>query len=232
MPFRAVPGHRYDFVIVCNQRSGSHLLASLLDSHPDIECDGEIGSLNDPLFKVEPDGEKLRGGIVMYQRLGRIKDIRPKSIIHLVRDPLATATSEVTNSISRKLNRKSHRAHRFKDEDPIETAHISPKPETVKRKVAHIIKMRNRLVRAIQKKKLHALEIHYEDLTQGGTSISKCPQGITIQLCKFLGLREHPLTTGFRKSRDEDQHRDRAEEQSMDTAPDGRGAATDFWRKY
>lgn len=33
----------YDFYIVTDPHSGSHMLASALDSHPEIQCKGEVG---------------------------------------------------------------------------------------------------------------------------------------------------------------------------------------------
>jgi len=64
----------FDFLIVCHQRSGSHLLQTFLDSHPEINCLGEIG-IDDPWSVMQ--GCKYRGGILMYNRVGFLKSQVP-----------------------------------------------------------------------------------------------------------------------------------------------------------
>lgn len=52
----------YDFFILSLPRSGSHMLASALDSHPDICCTGEYGMTEK--FPIGRSGGKIKGCIV------------------------------------------------------------------------------------------------------------------------------------------------------------------------
>ena len=45
---------KYDFYIVTMPRSGSHMLASAINSHPDLQCGGEKGFIDEPKLPNEP----------------------------------------------------------------------------------------------------------------------------------------------------------------------------------
>ncbi len=99
----------FDFLIVCQQRSGSHMLASALNGHPNISCSGEL-DIVDTLI-VPSDGE-CKGAILMYNRWKAFGTrYTANKLIHLVRDPEALAYSRMANSQSKKKLRAEHQAH-------------------------------------------------------------------------------------------------------------------------
>lgn len=195
----------YHFVIICHPRSGSHLLASFLDSHPGIECDGEIGQKTDGLRKLEPDDLKLRGGIVMDGRLGRLSSIQPvpRQFIHLVRDPKSNARSELLNAATGKaIGKKHHRAHRFDGEEPIIPTAPEPDLETILHRVHDIRVLHDRIRQWLDVQAVPRLTITYEELSSNGQNVARCPRAAAQLLCGFLGVRYHDLFTNYRKGQD------------------------------
>lgn len=108
----------YNFLIVATARAGTHMLASMLDSHPDIECDGEIFQARDWLHKETPDESKKRGAILMWRNLHHFFDIAAEKYLVLLRDPVDTAISTLVDQ-QLKQNPATYRSHRFKHEPPI-----------------------------------------------------------------------------------------------------------------
>ena len=80
-----------DFIILTVPRSGSHMLASALDSHPDICCIGEVGKR--PLYDwLGTSGGEIKGGIVDVPCRWQITP--EHKVICLTRDPAEIARSK------------------------------------------------------------------------------------------------------------------------------------------
>ena len=84
----------YDFIILSLPRSGSHMLASALDSHPDIQCAGEYEMTEKfPLGRTE---KRVKGCIIQGYHI--LRQIAPEwvndvKIIRLMRPLDAIARS-------------------------------------------------------------------------------------------------------------------------------------------
>ena len=180
----------FDFLIVCTQRSGSHLLASALNSHPDISCRGELRE-KDRLIK--PSQEGLRGAILMYNRCPAFgTTYTADKLIHLVRDPKNTAKSRLANSIDKKEKGNEHSAHFLEIVD----REFELNGKRLKGVSAAI---RNDIRRAKKWLKGHPhLEISYEELT-GNCSVSTIRPEISARLTDFLGLPKATLSTDLVK---------------------------------
>lgn len=103
------------FVILAHQRSGTHMLASLLDSHPDLRCYDElavIGINKRNLILGRKDIFKLKeneGFILMYSQFLRlakknpdfINCIKKAKIIHLIRENLDNHIRSLTKAKSK-----------------------------------------------------------------------------------------------------------------------------------
>lgn len=134
------------FVILTCQRSGSHMVSSALNSHPEIHCVGEVDNI-DPLNNVygeikhynqDPDLDK-------YDR-----------IIHLIRDPESVA-------MSRQSQRISHEPHNLGDQKH-ETHELDG--EQVKKEAQHIKEIQDEM--RLRVENLDHLEVNYEDIVENG----------------------------------------------------------------
>jgi len=186
----------FDFLIVCHQRSGSHLLQTFLDSHPEINCLGEIG-IDDPWSVMQ--GCKYRGGILMYNRVGFLKSQVPDRFIHLIRNPRMTAVSAVKNSALRKRTGAGHNAHRIRGGDP--KPDIQVDMDTVNRRTAHIKGRQKRMSRLLRTYRRPILTVTYEELTDGGKDVEFCPEGVMRRLTEFLGVEPVRLRTPLMRDR-------------------------------
>lgn len=66
----------YDFIILSLPRSGSHMLASALDSHPEIQCSGEYGMKEK--FPLGRNPKRVKGCIIQGYHI--LREIAPKWI--------------------------------------------------------------------------------------------------------------------------------------------------------
>jgi len=111
------------FVILTSQRAGSHLLASLLNSHPDLRCYDEIFLLpkTRPTKLGRKEFNKLKwneGFILHYSQYMNLSDERKKIIksrvIHLTRNKVNQAKSMKRN-IKRAKRLIDYRWYVFRD---------------------------------------------------------------------------------------------------------------------
>jgi hypothetical protein len=175
----------YDFVIFCQGRSGSHLLATALDSHPEVACDGE----NEGDSVIKPHASKkanvLRGRIVTYQQAKHLDLIKPTKIIYLVRDPFYCALSMVRNITKRW-------------EDDLLPIHMLEKwyRQTKEQQDS----FRYQLSERACLDNTSVLEMSYSELTAGGHAVRAIPSTVTRKICRFLGIRVYPrFKTATRK---------------------------------
>ena len=173
------------FVILAHQRSGTHLLASLLNSHPDLRCYGEVSLSH--RRKTLPLGwknlyklGKNEGCILMYTHFLRkesknknfIKFIKKAKIIHLTR-----------------INTKNHLKSLFKKRNA--------KFETKKAKVVQksIESYKKRVFKHNFK---HVFNITYEEICND----NNITEYENPKLLNFLGVKPRKLTTKLDKGVD------------------------------
>ena len=174
----------FDFLIVCTQRSGSHMLASALNGHPNISCSGEL-NIKDT-FIVPSDGEG-KGAILMYSRWNSFETrYTADKLIHLVRDPESVAYSRLANSQSKKRLRAEHRAH-FREKVDRE---FEINPKRLKELKAHARARTNRMRKELSG--LDHIEVSYEELTDN-TSVTTLNKASANRLTRFLGVPEMEL---------------------------------------
>lgn len=111
--------YKPDIVILSSMRCGTHLLQSLLGSHPDINIMGEIFLQLSRGREVPPVVEgKVNICILMYYQMktfeqynGSLKKFR---VIHLKRDPLRAAISIIQRKVDKEKFGSQHSAHAHK----------------------------------------------------------------------------------------------------------------------
>jgi len=174
-----------DYLIVCNSRSGSHLLCTLLNSHSKIACVGESDEIINELKNAR--SEKT-GRIVFNRQFLRFSD-RHKSnnIIHLTRDPEKIAISRYifnhTNVRPRHFTKPAN-IHSKLDKRVIEQDTVVIKNED--EKIREILKSYN------------SIEISYEEMTND-INIKELNKETAKKLLDFLEVRYETLTTKLYK---------------------------------
>ena len=176
----------FDFLILTTQRSGSHMLASTLNSHPDISCEGEVGR-EDAVIVASPGS--ISGAILMYSGWRTFgKRFEASKIIHLTRNPANTAKSRLANSQDKKKGKSRLGAHFFEAVDREVTISEKRAGEVE----ADIRSSINRMRLAIDD--IPHIEVSYEDLT-GDASVTEIAVDVSRRLTSFLEVSHAKLTT-------------------------------------
>ena len=175
------------FIILAHQRTGTHLLATALNSHPDIVCSGEEG-------EEIKENALVKGKIVMYNQLhGKFEDNIGLRIIHLLRDPRDTAISEILNDRDKEEN-ENHDAHYYKKEplrySEIDEFYLKNKTEKIDGYMKNVSEV---LL------PLDYIEVRYEELTKG-KEVRQIPKKPAKEILHFLGVKYKTLTTDLFKS--------------------------------
>jgi hypothetical protein len=169
------------FIILASRRSGTHMLASLLNSHPDLRCYDEI--FLSPKWKLKLGRkeltklEKNEGCIVMYRHFlrlgGELRGLITRSkVIHPMRRNLDNhALSYARNNGSTK--------------------------KEIEYRKREIIGFR-KLVFSNQRQFPHLFEIYYEDICQD----KDIKEYENEKLLIFLGASPGKLTTNLTKGKD------------------------------
>jgi hypothetical protein len=176
---------KFDFVIFTPGRAGSHLLASLLNSHPDIACEGEFGR-PDSLINPDDLSGNLHGCILSFAQRNMLLEWNPMRVIYMTRSSEGGADSYAKNVI-RYRARKAGEAY---DPDPPVTD--NQRLSTIRNLDSIHFVSRNLL------KTFNYLELSYEELT-GNTNISWMPTSIAHKVCNFLGVERRDLCTDLVK---------------------------------
>lgn len=178
-------GLDFDFIILCTQRTGSHMLASALNAHPDISCCGELR----PKDIVVPSSGDVTGAILMYSNWRDFGvRVSASKIIHLVRDPDNTAKSRLVNNKDKEEQKKKHKAHFLEKVDrgfEIDVKQVGDLSGSIRKKV----KRARGWIRDIPH-----IEVTYEELTEN-VSVSQLPTEVAKRITDFLGLSYAPLIT-------------------------------------
>lgn len=190
---------KYDFVVVCHGRSGSHFFASLLDSHPEICCLGEYA--NHAHTESKCVGWNKQGRIFMYGAfLNKNPDSFAPKAIHLVRNVDKTAFSCVRNTALRKSLGKEHLAHvRGGQQRQKTTLRFRASKKVLSVRKTEIIASRHRAIQELIDRKIPVLDIRYENLTQGNKSVSKMPEYMSKIIADFLEVKPWDLTSDMIK---------------------------------
>jgi hypothetical protein len=211
----AILFERPDAIILANQRSGTHLLQDFLASHPGVHPRGEcvlrykrhwgkktehsLIALQKPhVFTNKPSF--LNIAIVMYNQVDLYErlcgDLEEVAVIHLLRDPLSTATSVAQMRADRAVAGLSYRAHYH-----VHESLPSPSPAAAVEvpEIARQIEDWQRAYSARLGSHRKMLKIGYEDIS-GGREVRELADEIALPLLHFLGLPSHPLRTTLRKT--------------------------------
>ena len=190
---------KYDFLILAGKRTGSHMLATMLNSHLYLSCEGEFERENDTVtIHAREDG--IQGCIIHYRQLRKVR--APKHI-HLIRDPLDNAVS-LARTVARQSDSRfsEYAAHYIKGDVP-KNQEIVPDQAVVNARL-HTIKRQRAKARAWFKKTgKNLLEVSYEDIT-GGRSVEVMPWKTGREICQFLGIPYRRMTTHFIKGTEEE----------------------------
>ncbi len=168
------------FYILSFQKSGSHMLASALDSHPDIQCTGEtegkykwLGSTTGKVY-----GSIIHSGDVLKKNNPRASIDDVEKIILLLRD-------------------HSKRQHDMGLKDH----YLSPTTVQKREQPQHFSKTLNKINKAQEDMKHHIknkdhIVVDYDDLTNN-KDIRIVDDFHTKLICDFLDVDICPLTPAF-----------------------------------
>lgn len=207
-----------EVIILSTQRSGTHLLQSILGGHEKVQARGEFilqfrrkraaGVEAPELDPAELAGFRYRCrpgfvnlGIVMY---GQIREyealcgplLAPK-IIHLVRDPLQVARSRLQMQRDREVLGDQYRAHyRVGDDMALPPVMIDAQAAAA---LAEEIRLSQQFHLRLLDGKPNVMTVSYEELC-GNRQVSQLPAELGERLFGFLGLPPRLTTTQLVKT--------------------------------
>ena len=182
-----------DVIIFSTQRSGSHLLQDLLNSHPDINIRGEIFLHYRKGIKLHPHVEgKVNIAILQYSQLESFYelggDLKKIKIIHLLRNPLDVAISRLQLKVDREIDKNisaHHRSTRKKEYGKRGIIDEGLIDSEIKRIELSYNSQKELL------KNIDHLEINYEDFTNGGNNTEYLNDDIAKKILNYLNLKYH-----------------------------------------
>ena len=167
------------FIILSFYRAGTHLLGSLLDSHPELTCYGEIFARKRNVVFGKKNFDELEdndGFILMYTHYLKHTDkrarFREQKVIHLTRENLVNQA-----------------------ESMLERQERLPTDELVEKAIQGINSCQSRVLRD---KFENMYEITYEQIC----SDKQVNEYRNDELLEFLGVKPMKLTTDFVKGKD------------------------------
>jgi hypothetical protein len=193
-----------DFAIVCHARSGSHLLASALDSHFQIHCQAELlqllGRPDAPYAAVcqAPRGA-VNGAIIMYHQwsIARALKLAPSKIIHLLRHPERTALSNLRNEIHRRRHGSIHNPHASRSDFSPQLRDFPVENGRLHQYASRIRRAQQEFTRTLPQPRL---EITYEELC-GDHDVFAINRDAAMKITDFLKVaRVDELVTNVRKT--------------------------------
>lgn len=170
----------YDFYIFTLPRSGSYMMASALDSHPNINCGGELFRKGVPLYGWLGSGNGIKGGIVNLINKQLIKN---QKIIVLTRNPQDAIKSLDTQLDNGKYHAESNNVSRVR----------SPGKRSEKMYLNRVKEFEKECSKISNK-----LIVSYEEITND-ESIDVIPEDIGKKICDFLKVDYRPLKPAFKK---------------------------------
>ena len=181
-------------LIFSTQRSGTHLLLSFLNKHPNVHGRGEIFLKYKRTGQIEDNHpDKLNVAILMYDQLpvfkklgGVLKDLK---IIHLIRDCHFVALSRLQAQADKKKQGLDYQAHYHK-EDPLKEQGI-PELSRLDQLKNEIDQEQRQFVKLL--KNLDHLELKYEEIVQNDQSVEFLDQEVQQRLLRYLDLETVPF---------------------------------------
>jgi hypothetical protein len=167
-----------DFYILTFPRTGSHMLASALDSHPDINCVGEVWR-DKPLYDWLGSGGKVNGGIIQPSQARSLPE--STKMICLTRNPQDIAISYLS---------KKKTLHAMGPS-------LLPATELPSCDLVGEQESRQLFLRESAKRYPHIV-VDYNEITNG-QDIREIPESIGRHICKFLNVEYHIMTPKFYK---------------------------------
>lgn len=179
-----------DFIILCEKRTGSHLLATLLNSHPSINCQFRELAMQNRKVIVPTKGE-VRGGIIHYQEAEEaLKVIDPKKVLHLVRDMKSVLRSYLATFYT-----QESRGHYTREEENPKEPKLDVDTEERKKIQNELWKRRNTSFGLIRRP---TLIVSYGKLT-AGHDVLETNNVTTRAILDFLEVEVMSLSTRLRK---------------------------------
>lgn len=182
------------FIILTNQRSGSHLLNTILDSHPELSCYGEIELHKNK--RLEELGEN-EGAVYHYDQYLRLPQpkknlIRNAKIINLVRNNLNNVARSgiILGKYKEKLGAKAHY-----HEDAVIRHPEFPKEEIDIAK-NYVLEKRRKALNELWDCEMFTLS--YEMLTKDET-LSLLPKEQSAPLFRYLGVEPVDIKIDLKK---------------------------------
>ena len=186
--------------LVAMQRSGTHMLGSMIGSHPEMKYTGEIFCRNVPgaweqlmqtVGRVNVGGWSVIVLDVKYNQISPPVEelLRKIPVIHLLRKDL------------RRLY-FSGELHSYYGQHPeAREQGVIPTFEFSQARFQSIVDARRRALERFSY--LEDLRLVYEDLTDN-QEITELPEWAGREICRLLGVEYHPLTTDYEKNVPED----------------------------
>lgn len=176
------------FIILGQQRSGTHLLATLLDSHSELKLfDEYYANASNYELPVKPIEElqQNEGMIIMYNHMvarGLKAKVKNRKVINIYRfDIRAQAISHAKVA----KGGTAHSKNKVKENINVPESEIKGRMETIKKRQRSI----NKTIPE------NALQVAYEDITRNTeVRATKLPK-----ICKYLGVENKQLTTNLKK---------------------------------
>jgi len=204
----------FDFVIFGQARSGTHLIATLLNSHPEIACEGEvpITGFRDPhrgystvswdIIKASagslPPKGRIRGCICHYihqQVFINQEGYRPGLWVHLVRNPIDNARSLLKRWDALREGDGTIPPH-FTDRKnvPIQADPPEDRLEMIAKETDRATRYNVEFLQSMQSQgQLRFMNLSYDQLTEG-KSVTEVSNIHTHNLLQFLGCEDTMLT--------------------------------------
>jgi hypothetical protein len=198
------------FVIFCGSRSGSHLLKSLLNSHPNLAMHDEILGLRKDhanFFDLGPntgclvsyrnliEGNEYAKGNDIPRIVERMNEI---PVIHLTRDPVDRAKSQLYYSQAKSRDKSAWReANLIRNTAQVK---VEIKQEDIDRLASAFVQHKVEAMRLFPDRSSW-LNIDYDWLTEG-KEVKELPARKGRMICTFLKQKYAPLTChDYRKAR-------------------------------
>jgi len=170
------------------------MLASALNSHPDVICEGEYEKNTIPDLK---SSALVRGVIVMYNRLDAIEREKIDRMIHLVRNPENNAVSFCRQQKRLQAKRSGMGTDEINKRFGLKWRLSS---WALKTQAARIREQQVEIRSWIDDLPVESIELSYDELTRG-EEVDRFPEEIDLQICSFLGVDQRRLTVTTRRFR-------------------------------
>jgi len=202
-----------EVIILSTQRSGTHLLESFLDAHPQVRAHGELYlSFKRSGVQAVMHKDKINIGILMYSQLKwfleltrDIDDIIEFKLIHLLRDGEDVAKSRLKMTLGRQLLGENYKTHFFTEDRKtvVDLQKISAGCTDRERQAAlttQIVRDQERF-RLLLQGKPH-LEVSYNDFVPHNGEATILGKEVQSKLLAFIGLEQipYPLHTTMIKT--------------------------------